>query len=404
MATRASRPARRTTATGRDPAVGSWVASRRHYLDNLKVILVAAVIVGHAVAGYADADFWPYAEMNEVTLSPVTQTLLYAVVAPATLVLVPTLFLVAGLLTPGSMDRKGAGRFARDRLVRLGLPFALYVLLLQPLFMYPVHPPGETQASYWDEFIGGGDQTLDTGPLWFVGVLLLFSLGYAGWVRLSRGQPSRRGTPRRDDIRAGRLGALTVAVVATTYLIRLAVPFGGSNPGISLNAWEWPACLAVFVIGIAGSRRGWLTAVPDRLARQCRTATVVSLVGFALFVAVAGPLGVVEDDLWGGPSWPPLVFATLECTLAVWAPIWLLGVAQRRLDRSFTWSRPAVIRSAYGAFVLQVVFLIGLAMALRPLPAPAEVKALLVATGSVAGCFGLAWLLISRVPGMSRIF
>jgi hypothetical protein len=34
---------------------------------------------------------------------------------------------------------------------------------------------------------------------------------------------------------------------------------------------------------------------------------------------------------------------------------------------------------------------------------PAEVKAVLVAVGSVAGSFGLAWLLVSRVPGMSKV-
>jgi hypothetical protein len=47
--------------------------------------------------------------------------------------------------------------------------------------------------------------------------------------------------------------------------------------------------------------------------------------------------------------------------------------------------------------------LIGLALLLRPLPRPAEVKALIVATGGVAGSFALAWLLINRVPVVSRI-
>jgi hypothetical protein len=34
---------------------------------------------------------------------------------------------------------------------------------------------------------------------------------------------------------------------------------------------------------------------------------------------------------------------------------------------------------------------------------PAEVKALLIAAGGVAGSFALAWLLVSWVPVMSRI-
>jgi hypothetical protein len=53
--------------------------------------------------------------------------------------------------------------------------------------------------------------------------------------------------------------------------------------------------------------------------------------------------------------------------------------------------------------MLQGPVLIGLAIALRPLALPAEVKALLAAAGGVVGSFALAWLLINKVPGVRRI-
>lgn len=40
--------------------------------------------------------------------------------------------------------------------------------------------------------------------------------------------------------------------------------------------------------------------------------------------------------------------------------------------------------------------LIGLAMALRPVELPAEIKALTVAGAGVVGSFALAWLLVTR--------
>ena len=49
-----------------------------------------------------------------------------------------------------------------------------------------------------------------------------------------------------------------------------------------------------------------------------------------------------------------------------------------------------ISRSSYGAFMLQGVVLIGLAIALRPLPLPAAAKALIVAAGGIAGSFTLA--------------
>jgi glucans biosynthesis protein C len=38
-------------------------------------------------------------------------------------------FLVAGLLTPSSIDRTRPGRFSRDRLLRLGIPLAAFMFL-----------------------------------------------------------------------------------------------------------------------------------------------------------------------------------------------------------------------------------------------------------------------------------
>jgi len=88
--------------------------------------------------------------------------------------------------------------------------------------------------------------------------------------------------------------------------------------------------------------------------------------------------------------------------LVVFGPVWLLAVAQRHLRRHLPWGA-WLGRSAFGAFVLQTPVLIGLALALRPVHLPAEIKALVVAAASVALSYGLAHLLITRVPGAARI-
>jgi hypothetical protein len=102
-------------------------------------------------------------------------------------------------------------------------------------------------------------------------------------------------------------------------------------------------------------------------------------------------LGVIDDPTWAG-GWHVLafMFAALESALAVFGPVWLLAVAQRHLDRHLRWAGPVVSRSAYGAFLVQGLVLIGLAVALRPVGVPAELKAVIVAGGGVAGSFTLA--------------
>ena len=66
--------------------------------------------------------------------------------------------------------------------------------------------------------------------------------------------------------------------------------------------------------------------------------------------------------------------------------VWLGGFAERGLTRSGDrWARWS--RNAFAAFVIQGPVLMVLASALRPLPAPAWVKAPLVGAAAIAACW-----------------
>lgn len=370
------------------------------YLDNLKVILIAAIIALHAVLGYVGSmAVWSYTEVREVTLNPVVEAVLLVLITPLGLFMMTLLFLVAGLLTPPSLERKGTGRFVRDRLLRLGVPFLVYVLLVQPVVMYALeHPLGNAPGSYWDNFVDD-EGVVDTGPLWFVGVLLIFSLGYAGWVRTGQRHAAGSG---HGTITVGRLLLVAAVVAPASFLIRLVYPYGSDSGFTDLNFWEWPACLAMFGVGIIAARQGWVERLPDRLYRYSRAVAVAAVSGSVVLLSVVGMLGRI-DEMMGGRQWPAVGFTAVETALAVFGPVWLLGAAQRHLDAPLRWAGPAVVRSTYGAFMVQTPILIGFAVVLRPVPLPAEVKAVIVAAGGVAASFWLSWLLINRVRWVDRV-
>lgn len=388
-------------------SVTSWAGGRTRSLDNLKVILIGLIIAVHGVVGYVGYDqLWSYADVQEVTLHPVTEGVLFVVIAPFALFMIALLFLVAGLLSRPSLDRKGPGRFAADRLLRLGVPFALFTFGAWPLLMYALyHPLGGAPGPYWTEFLDERGR-VDTGPLWFVGVLLIFSLGYAAlaafrrrWAVPADADPGRLAQPRQS-LSSVHLSALAAAVAAATFVVRVAFPLA-SEDVTDLNVWEWPACIALFTLGVATSRRGWLTAVPHHLRTQCRLVTLCAAAAMALFGLLALRLGFLGDVV-GGWSWPALLFSALESILTVFGSVWLLGAAHRHLDRELPLG-PILARSSYAAFLVQGVVLIGLAVAMRPVPVIAEVKAIAVAVGGVTGSFALGWLLVSRVPGIARL-
>jgi hypothetical protein len=364
---------------------------RLAYLDNLKTILIAGIIAAHAVMGYADFGSWTYQDVQEATLSPVVETIFVVAVASlGGLFLMALFFLISGLLTQDSLSRKGPSRFVSDRFWRLGLPFAIYTLLAWPLLEYALHEPLLHERSYWQSFLDT-DPVLDNGPMWFVGVLLLFSLGLVAWRRLLPPPASQN-----RELQWRQLLLISVAIGVSTFFVRIFLQADSGQP-LNSHVWAWPEYLAMFGLGVAAARRGWLRPVPDALARRCGIVTLVAVLGTGAAVLSAEPLGFAEEAFAGGWQLPALFAAVTEGVLAVSASIWVLAFARRHLNGTGH-VRRAMARSSYLAFMLQGPVLVGLAVALRPTELSGDVKALAVALLGIVGSFGLAWPLVTRTP------
>ena len=99
---------------------------RLAYLDNLKILLVVGVIAMHTAITYGLDGSWyleSYDEMPDALVGAVS-----FVLGVGWLFGLGLFFLIAGRLSAPSLDRKGSARFARDRLIRLGVPLLGYTL------------------------------------------------------------------------------------------------------------------------------------------------------------------------------------------------------------------------------------------------------------------------------------
>jgi hypothetical protein len=318
-----------------------------------------------------------------------------AVAGPFGIFLMALLFLVAGLLTPAALHRKGVGRFVRDRLLRLGVPFLIFVAVVWPVLLHAIYRPlGHVSGSFWTET---RLNIPDTGPAWFIGVLLLLSLLYAAWAAL---RPHRATRWRRRPVTIASLAVLAAAIAAASFAIRVWAPYASEAP-LDLNEWQWPECAGLFGLGVVAAGHGWLDAVPRALVRRAGQVTVAAALGAAAYTGLGGAQGMDLEALTGGLRWESALFAVLEGLLTVFGSVWLLALAQRGLARPRRHGAE-LARWSYPAFLVQGLPLFALAVALRPVPVPAEVKALVVAAGGVAASFALAALLV-RVPGIRRV-
>ena len=382
---------RQTLAAGETTELRPVGVKRLTYFDNLRVAMVAGVIAGHAIAGYAGMN-WTYADVAEGEMGEGSQAVFGLLILPFAVFVMALFFLVAGLLTPASFDRKGPRRFVRDRLIRLGIPLATFMFVLWPLMTYGLYAAAGSDWTLWDVY--ADDPTLDNGPLWFVEVLLIYSLVYAAWVGWHSRRRRAPNPVTSGPLRARHLVALGVGIAIATFIVRRWFPFD-SLQFTNAHVWQWPECIGLFGLGIVSARRGWLRPVPERIRRGCGWVALVGIVVLlAAFASTQDPDRSVET-FGGGWRWEALVLATIGGALSVAASIWVLAFAQRHWDSAGRTAR-AMGRAAYAAFMFQGLPLIVAALSLRAFDVPLEVKALLVAAGGIAGSFALGWALVTR--------
>ena len=116
-------------------------------LHNLRTVVIVIVLAVHAVLAYLGSspassfnfDDPPYRWRSIPIVDPERWFGFDIFCAFQDVYLISLLFFLSGLFVWPSLVRSGSRIFLRDRLLRIGVPFALTVGLLMPLAHYPVY-------------------------------------------------------------------------------------------------------------------------------------------------------------------------------------------------------------------------------------------------------------------------
>lgn len=364
--------------------------TRHGSFDNLKVVLVCGVIVGHTTMAWTGVGDWVFDEPH--VRDPLLSLLVLVAVIGA-LFAIPVFFFVAGAFTPGSFRRKGLGRFLVDRTLRLGLPMLFFVIVLSPLIEYVDPDNVGWDKGFW-AFVPFIWWPPAPGPTWFLGVLLLFSALYAVLRTIRPARAVQPGPPRLRTLAAAAAG-----VALVSYLIRLAIPLGVEFGRLALG--QTAGWVTGFALGVVGAERGWYPHLRGEMGIRIRRLALGALALCALVIGSAAVTGANMDDYAGGGTWQSLTVATLEGALIVTMSLWLVDLFGRRFDRQGRLAQ-AMSRSAYAAFLFHQLILVGLVLASRWVPWAPEVEYVLVASLGVAVSFGVGSL-VTRLPALSRV-
>ena len=346
-------------------------AARAAWADNLKITLVAGVIVAHTTMAWTGFGTWVFDE--EPVREPLL-TLLVIVTAVLAIFGMPLFFFVAGYFTPASFERKGFARFVARRALRLLVPMAAFVLLLSP----PIEFVDPDNAGWTGDFWSFAPTVWwppVPGPTWFLGVLFVFSVGYATLRAL---RPARLvpASPRWWQLLVGGL-----AVAACSFPITVLAPLGQEVWHLAIA--QAPAWLAGFVLGALAAENHWLPLEPG-MARRVRWTAWVSMAVVVGVIVYAGTSDAGMDPFLGGGTWQSALFVVIEGLVVVMASLWLVDVFEQRADHQGSLGR-AMGRAAFGAFLVHQGVLVAL-----------------VSAAGVALSFGIGWLL-TRIPGVRQI-
>ena len=358
---------------------------RHAFIDHLRVVLTALVILHHTAIVYGGSGGWYWRQEPDGS-----NRLLIMFNAVNQSYFMGFFFLLAGYFTPRSFERKGAGLFLADRFQRLGLPLLGYFLVLSPMTIALArtgngHPfwPG------WWLMVRQG--RFEPGPLWFAEALLIFALAYAAWRRWLPGRaPEQQRLPGNAILAAAALVA-----AATAFVVRLLVPVGTNVAWLQLG--YFPPYVLLFVAGCLAARAQLLERVTFAQARPWAITSLILFIILPVVIVTRGGQG----SFHGG-------WTVNAAFYALWDPFIAWGIILTLLWSFRTsWSAgnrltAALARGAYGAYIVHPPVLVGLSLLAREWSAPPLLKFGVVGLAACAGAFATASVLL-LLPGLKKI-
>ncbi len=372
-------------------------SSRLVFVDNLKVALIILVVLVHIAIMYAGITHgFYYLEPPFPDMLAFFVLLIFIQFNQA--FFMGLFFLIAGYFTPGSFDRKGAKFYLKDRLLRLGIPTLLFMLILSPLAFIGLYQMPEQLTHITTPFTWQQYPTLiGIGPMWFAIVLLIFECGYIAWRMVAKRWAHRvadtAGVPQFRVILA-----FILLLALTSYLVRIVLPIGtdvlyGSFPTLGYL----PQYLSFFLIGIVAARNNWLRTLPGSLGKRgFWLALLATLILFPI-ASSGGPATV------GNGTWQSGVFALWDSAFAVGMCLFLLTLFRRFCNSPGRLSK-LLSQHAFTVYVIQIPILVLLAaLVLRDVHIEKLLKFGLAAIIGVPLCFAAAYL-VRKIPLADKIF
>lgn len=396
-------PARELASTKAIATAKAPASNRMAFVDNIRILLTVMVILVHLAITYGSTGSWFYIEENTTELAGIVLSLYTAF---SQFFFMGLFFLISGYFVPGSVDRKGLMKYTKDRLVRLGIPLVLFSLLVSPITeyaksitVYHNNPPDFVTftVNYWTS------RNYAPGPLWFVEVLLVFSLVYIlGRAILSIGKKAAvKSAPvaAKKPLTNAWVLAFVLVCAPLNFIVRMASPIGDEWEHIQMAFM--PQYMLMFAAGILAYRNGWLTDLPSGVRKLWSAIAIPASLALPVAMVASGVTDGNNAILGGLNAWSAI--------LSIWEPIFcisisiaLLSLFQRRFNSQGALSQ-MMSKNSYAVYIIHPLVIIPGAYLLSGISLDPLLKWVLFSPLLIAACFMVSQWVVRRIPLSEKV-
>jgi hypothetical protein len=365
------------------------------YIDNIRILLICLVIATHCSITYGGPGAWYFTDPGNGTTTPFILSVIDSLNQSF---FMGFFVLVSAYFVVGSLQRKGRDLFTRDRLVRLGIPLLVWILVINPLILLIIlngtgtlpMPP----ATLLNPLTGAG-----LGPMWFVFFLLVATFVYLIWTVLYRTDP--HGEVKSHPFPGfASIVALGILLGIVTAVVRIFLPIG-SMWLFGFQLPFFPQYIAAFIIGIYAAQNNWFDDIPSHVGKTCAIAALFLIAIQPVFIYLFTNSSSGLTPFIGGLHWQAVFFAFWEQMAGVMIITGMLWLFSQWFNRQGSVAR-AMAGDSYTVYIIHPVILILLAIALAGFALPSLAKFAIVLPLAICLSFVLAHV-IRAVPGVKKV-
>jgi len=381
------------------------------FLDNIKVLFTILVIFQHVRVTYGGTGGWYYIESPPTDLASVIFfTALSSIGGLFQASLMGLFFLMGGYFTPKSYDRKGVRSFWKERLLRLGIPLILYIMVINPILVYipyalgiPHYGSFPTPQGSFLEYYLSQFQSLEafvsfltrTGPMWFLYVLLIFTAVYTLWRQITKIDSVQRRIPTELSIpKHIYLLLIAISLGFLTFLLRLISPIDAFPLGMPFGFFA--LYLMMFSVGVIAVRYDWIGKMRKHHVKVWAITILVAFILINLYLALFVGFDSDLSVFLGGLNWSALVFALAENVISMGMIFVLLKIFYAKFNDQGKLLQN-LSSSAFYMYLIHPIVLVPVSLGFAYIPIFPVIKLAIVLPLTVILCYLLSHFVLEKI-------